>query len=51
MKSFTNHINLNFTHKKIQKTYQKFDTTHSLKLRWILVQHETFLQSEESKSD
>lgn len=34
-----------------QKTYQMFETTHSLKLGWILSQNETFLQSEESKSD
>lgn len=51
MKSFTNCINLYFTHKKTQKTYQMFETTHSLKLGWVLIQNETFLQSEESKSD
>lgn len=34
-----------------QKTYQMFETTHSLKLGWILSQNEIFLQLEESKSD
>lgn len=52
MKSCTNCINLYFTHKPPpQKTYQMFETTHSLKLEWILIQNETFLQSGESKSD
>lgn len=40
-----------FYSQKIQKTYQMFETTHSLKLGWVLIQNETFLQSEESKSD
>lgn len=40
-----------YSQKTPQKTYQMFETTHSLKLGWILIQNETFLQSGESKSD